>query len=64
VLALTGSASPLQRVPAAAEDPRRRCPDITRATELLGWRPQVGLADGLARTIGYFQRLKPAAAVE
>jgi UDP-glucuronate decarboxylase len=64
VLALTGSASALQRVPAPAEDPRQRCPDISRASELLGWRPQVGLADGLMRTIGYFQRLKPAAAVE
>jgi UDP-glucuronate decarboxylase len=64
VLALTGSASTLQRVPAAAEDPRQRCPDITRVSELLGWRPQVSLADGLMRTIGYFQRLKPAAAVE
>lgn len=64
VLALTGSPSALQRVPAVAEDPRQRCPDITRTAELLGWRPQVSLADGLTRTIGYFQRLKPAAAVE
>ena len=64
VLALTGSASGLQRVAAAADDPRQRCPDITRAAELLGWRPQVGLADGLSRTIGYFQRLKPAALAE
>jgi UDP-glucuronate decarboxylase len=64
VLALTGSASILQRVPAAVDDPRRRCPDITRATELLGWRPQVGLEDGLLRTINYFQRLKPVALAE
>ena len=64
VLALTGSASGLQRVAPAADDPRQRCPDITRAAELLGWRPQVGLADGLSRTIGYFQRLKPAALAE
>jgi UDP-glucuronate decarboxylase len=64
VLALTGSASVPQRVPAAAEDPRQRCPDISRTSDLLGWRPQVSLADGLTRTIGYFQRLKPAALAE
>jgi UDP-glucuronate decarboxylase len=64
VLALTGSASVFQRVPAAAEDPRQRCPDISRTSDLLGWRPQVSLADGLTRTIGYFQRLKPAALAE
>jgi len=64
VLALTGSASPLQRVPPAVDDPRQRCPDITLAGELLGWRPQVSLADGLMRTIGYFQRLKPAVLAE
>lgn len=60
VLALTGSSSPLQRMSALEEDARQRCPDITLAAELLGWRPQVALADGLARTINFFQRSKPA----
>jgi UDP-glucuronate decarboxylase len=37
------------------DDPTRRRPDITRARELLGWEPRVQLAEGLARTIEYFQ---------
>jgi dTDP-glucose 4,6-dehydratase len=35
-------------------DPQRRRPDITRAQELLGWNPQVGLEDGLRATIAHF----------
>ena len=31
------------------DDPRQRCPDITLAGELLGWAPEVDLAEGLAR---------------
>jgi len=37
------------------DDPKRRCPDITRAKELLGWAPEVALADGLNQTYAYFQ---------
>ena len=33
------------------DDPKVRQPDITKARELLGWDPQVELADGLKRTI-------------
>jgi dTDP-glucose 4,6-dehydratase len=33
------------------DDPQIRQPDITKARELLGWEPQVGLRDGLRRTI-------------
>jgi dTDP-glucose 4,6-dehydratase len=36
-------------------DPQRRQPDISRARSLLGWEPQVGLEEGLARTIDYFK---------
>jgi dTDP-glucose 4,6-dehydratase len=38
------------------DDPTRRKPDITRATTLLGWRPTVSLREGLAQTIGYFEK--------
>ncbi|OYX27408.1 MAG: hypothetical protein B7Z10_00315 [Rhodobacterales bacterium 32-66-7] len=47
VVRLTASASPLVEVAAAVNDPRRRCPDITRARSLLGWEPQVGFEVGL-----------------
>jgi len=47
VVRLTTSRSPLVEVAAAENDPRRRCPDITRARNLLGWEPQVGFEAGL-----------------
>ena len=39
---------------AAADDPSRRRPDITRMQERYGWQPIVGLADGLRQTVDYF----------
>jgi nucleoside-diphosphate-sugar epimerase len=38
-------------VDAPVDDPRRRRPDITRARDVLGWEPTVGLVTGLRRTI-------------
>lgn len=47
-----GIAPPIERIPnPCPDDPRTRRPDITRARELLGWEPQVPLAEGLRRTI-------------
>jgi len=43
------------------DDPVRRCPDITLASQLLGWRPVVSLHDGLTRTIEWFYSLPLAA---
>jgi len=57
VLAQTGSHSPVEHHPLPADDPVRRCPDITRARELLGWEPTVPLDEGLARTVEYFRRV-------
>jgi UDP-glucuronate decarboxylase len=56
VLRLTGSKSRLERRPLPADDPHRRCPDISRARHHLGWEPRVSLDEGLARTIDYFRR--------
>jgi len=53
---LTGSPSEIVFEPLpTADDPKQRRPDITKARELLGWEPQVGLEEGLTRTIDYFQ---------
>jgi dTDP-glucose 4,6-dehydratase len=38
------------------DDPKRRCPDITRAREHLGWAPAVDLRDGLESTVAYFRK--------
>ncbi|WP_366655854.1 UDP-glucuronic acid decarboxylase family protein [Fodinicurvata sp. EGI_FJ10296] len=37
--------------PLPTDDPRRRCPDISRARELLGWEPKIAFPDGLGRTV-------------
>jgi dTDP-glucose 4,6-dehydratase len=36
------------------DDPRRRCPDITRAREVLDWEPRVPAREGLKRTLEWF----------
>ena len=41
-------------LPLPQDDPRRRRPDISRAIALLGWQPQVMLAEGLEKTYAWF----------
>ncbi len=55
VLALTGSSSTLEFRPLPTDDPRQRKPDITVARTVLGWEPEVPLAEGLVRTAEYFR---------
>ncbi len=55
IISLTGSRSPIVFRPLPQDDPRQRCPDISKAQELLHWRPKVSLQDGLKRTISYFE---------
>ena len=55
VLRLTGSKSKLELRPLPADDPRQRCPDISKAKGLLGWQPSVPLDDGLKRTVEFFR---------
>jgi dTDP-glucose 4,6-dehydratase len=57
IIALAGSDSVIRHGPAVTDDPRRRCPDISRARSLLGWRPTVDLDDGLQDTIAWFTAL-------
>lgn len=57
IISLTGSLSGLEFSPAPMDDPRRRRPDIALAKDKLGWAPEVGLKEGLERTIGYFREL-------
>jgi dTDP-glucose 4,6-dehydratase len=52
---VTGSSSTLSYVPLPVDDPTQRQPDITRARELLGWEPTIGLREGLERTAEYFR---------
>ncbi len=43
---------------AGFEDTRRRVPDITRAGEILDWRPEIQLDEGLGRTIEWWAKTK------
>jgi dTDP-glucose 4,6-dehydratase len=47
VIALTGSQSPIVYEALPVNDPRQRCPDITRARQVLGWEPTIDLDEGL-----------------
>ena len=57
VIDLTGSRSKIIHRPLPQDDPKQRQPDISKAQELLGWQPAVPLADGLTKTIAYFEGL-------
>jgi dTDP-glucose 4,6-dehydratase len=56
IIRATGSRSKISFKPLPQDDPRQRRPDITRAGKVLGWAPQVPLAEGLVKTIDYFRR--------
>ena len=43
--------------PLPQDDPKQRCPDITKARRLLGWEPKVDLEEGLRLTLAYFRQL-------
>ncbi|MBW8298648.1 MAG: SDR family oxidoreductase [Hydrogenophaga sp.] len=56
VLASTGSLSRTAHMANAIDDPKVRCPDISRANALLGWQPKVSIEEGLGPTIEYFRQ--------
>jgi len=55
VRALTGSSAKTKFMPLPSDDPKQRCPDITRARQILGWEPKINLEEGLKKTIPYFK---------
>ena len=56
VLAVTGSNSKIKYEPLPQDDPKQRCPDITRARTLLGWEPKIDLESGLRLSLDYFRK--------
>jgi dTDP-glucose 4,6-dehydratase len=52
---MTGSSSPITFVPRPQDDPMVRQPRPELAGEVLGWKPEVGLEEGLSRTIEWFR---------
>ncbi|MEB3069568.1 NAD-dependent epimerase/dehydratase family protein [[Mycobacterium] vasticus] len=60
VAAAVGAPDDPEFHPPRLGDLKRSCLDISRAAEVLGWRPQVTLADGVTRTVEYFRQAKSA----
>ncbi|HLM76878.1 MAG TPA: UDP-glucuronic acid decarboxylase family protein [Rubrobacteraceae bacterium] len=58
VLKLSGSSSELVRKPLPQDDPKQRCPDISRAREVLSWKPRIPAEEGLSRTLRWFVELE------
>ena len=63
IIALTNSSSQIVHRPLPSDDPRQRRPDITLASEKLGWAPAIPLAEGLLPTIEYFRTLADSDAI-
>ncbi|MGD0800056.1 MAG: UDP-glucuronic acid decarboxylase family protein [Terracidiphilus sp.] len=55
VLEVTGSKSELRFGDLPEDDPTRRCPDISKARELLGWEPRITLIEGLQKSLAFFK---------
>src|SRR5947209_6486335 len=55
IIRLAGSTSTIDYRDLPVDDPKQRRPDIARAREVLGWQPEVGLEDGLGKTLEYFR---------
>jgi len=60
IIKLTSTSQKIIYKPLPKDDPKQRQPDITRAKELLGWKPKVNRAEGLKITYDYFKNLPEA----
>lgn len=57
---LVGGQAAIDHLPGRPDDPKRRCPDISRAKKTLAnWTPNVSLHEGLGKTLEYFRTAKP-----
>jgi dTDP-glucose 4,6-dehydratase len=56
VRSLVGAQVPMVFRPLPQDDPKQRCPDISKARRILGWEPKVSLAEGLQLTYEYFRK--------
>jgi UDP-glucuronate decarboxylase len=57
VIEMIGAKSKLRFEPLPSDDPRQRQPDISMAKSILKWEPKIGLREGLAKTIAYFDNI-------
>jgi dTDP-glucose 4,6-dehydratase len=62
VIAITESKSQVRFEKLPEDDPKQRCPDITKARNLLGWEPKIDLDNGLRMSLDYFREAVAAQA--
>lgn len=55
IIEITGSDSKIIYQPLPVDDPKQRCPVITKAQNILGWEPKINRKEGLEKTIAYFK---------
>ena len=60
IIKLTGTNQKVVYKDLPVDDPKQRRPDITKATEILGWEPKINREEGLKRTYAYFKKLSTA----
>jgi UDP-glucuronate decarboxylase len=56
IIEMTNSSSVIEFEPLPEDDPVKRKPDISLAKEILGWKPDIDIAEGITKTISYFER--------
>ena len=56
VRALVGTTTPIVFHPLPQDDPKQRCPDISKARRILHWEPKINLEEGLRITYDYFKQ--------
>jgi len=56
IRALVGAKVPIMHQPLPQDDPKQRCPDISKAKRILKWEPKVNLEEGLRITYDYFKK--------
>lgn len=55
ILEITGSRSKIRFEPLPQDDPKQRKPDISKAEEILQWKPRTQRREGLMKTLDYFR---------
>jgi UDP-glucuronate decarboxylase len=57
VIEITNSKSEIVNNPLPLDDPKQRCPDISRAKSILNWKPTIELREGIEKTASYFKQI-------
>lgn len=57
ILGEVSSTAQIQFEQLPSDDPKQRKPDLTKAKQILNWKPKISLADGIEKTVPYFKNM-------